>query len=258
MMISPQTYVSQYKNCTLEQCIAARDELIEELKEFELDPVYDRDATMFPTPMTQYSVQVDYLKELCDLIAQKIAEADPDYEPEILSTIEIRKAGISKTGAQCVVNAANTRLQEGGGVCGIIFEEAGSLRLQKACDEIGGCKTGKAVITPGFDLCEYIIHAVGPVYQDGNHHEPQDLYSCYRTSLDIARENDIKSIAFPLISAGIFGYPKDQAWRKALQACSDWINDNSDYEIEIIFAIIDDKILELGKQIAKDLEINLV
>ena len=83
MMISPQTYVAQYKNCTLEQCIAARDELIEELKEFELNPVYDREATMLPTPMTQYSVQVDYLKELCDLIAQKIAEADPDYEPEI-------------------------------------------------------------------------------------------------------------------------------------------------------------------------------
>ena len=74
MMISPQTYVAQYKNCTLEQCVAARDELIEELKEFELDPVYDRDAMMLPTPMTQYSVQVDYLKELCDLIAQKIVD----------------------------------------------------------------------------------------------------------------------------------------------------------------------------------------
>ena len=256
MMISPETYVSRFKNCTLDQCIAERDELIKELKKFEFDPDYD--SSMDPSPLTQYSVQVEYLKVLCDLIADKVAQADPGYEPESSSTIEIRKVGITKTGAQCVVNAANSSLQEGGGVCGIIFEEAGPVRLQKACDKIGGCKTGKAVITPGFDLCEYIIHAVGPVYRDGNHHEPQDLYSCYRTSLDIAKGNGITSIAFPLISAGIFGYPKDGAWRKALQACNDWIKDNVDYQIEIIFAIIDDKILELGKQTAEDLGIEIV
>ena len=240
----------------MDQCIAERDELIKELKKFEFDPDYD--SSMDPSPLAQYSVQVEYLKALCDLIADKVAQADPGYEPESSSTIEIRKVGITKTGAQCVVNAANSSLQEGGGVCGIIFEEAGPVRLQKACDKIGGCKTGKAVITPGFDLCEYIIHAVGPVYRDGNHHEPQDLYSCYRTSLDIAKGNGITSIAFPLISAGIFGYPKDGAWRKALQACNDWIKDNVDYQIEIIFAIVDDKILELGKQTAEDLGIEIV
>ena len=255
-MISPETYVEQYRNCTLKQCIDARDELIKELKEFELDPDYQ--GMILPSSLTQYKVSVEYLKALCDLIAEKVNQEDPNYEPEILSTIEIRKAGITKTGAECVVNAANSSLQEGGGVCGVIFEDAGAYRLQKACDRIGGCPTGKAVITPGFDLCDYIIHAVGPVYQDGNHHEPQDLYSCYRTSLDIARENGIRSIAFPLISAGIFGYPKDQAWRKALQACDDWIRDNADYEIEIIFAIIDDGILELGRQTAEELNIEVV
>ncbi len=256
MMISPQTYVFQYRNCTLEQCISARDKLIEELKEFELDPDYE--SGIDPSPLVQYKVKVDYLKALCDLIAERVEKADPCYEPEIFSTIEIRKVGITKTGAECVVNAANSSLQEGGGVCGVIFEDAGAYRLQKACDRIGGCRTGSAVITPGFDLCEYIIHAVGPVYKDGKHHEPQDLYSCYKTSLDIARGNGIKSIAFPLISAGIFGYPKDQAWKKALQACNDWIKDNSDYEIEIIFAIIDDKILELGRRTAEELGVDIV
>ena len=256
MMIAPETYAEQFKDCTIEQCIQARDELLEELKEFELHPRYEE--MMLPSPLTQYKVKVDYLKELCDLIKEKVEQADPNYIPEFLSTIEIRKAGITKTGAECVVNAANTYLQQGGGVCGVIFNAAGADRLQKACDKIGGCKTGKAVITPGFDLCKYIIHAVGPVYQDGKHHEPQDLYNCYRTSLDIARENEVASIAFPLISAGIFGYPKEEAWRKALQACDDWIINNNDYQIEIIFAIIDDEILELGNKIAQDLGIGIL
>ena len=255
MMISPQAYAAQFKNCTLEQCIQERDELLSELKEFELNPVYDRDAMIKPTPMTQYKVKVECLKELCDLIREKIEQADPDFKPDIFSTIEIRKAGITKTGAQCVVNAANSQLQQGGGVCGIIFDAAGADRLQKECNKIDGCRTGKAVITPGFDLCEYIIHAVGPIYQDGKHHEPQDLYSCYKTSLDIARENGITSIAFPLISTGIFGYPKKEAWRKALQACDDWMKENNDYALQIIFAIIDDQILELGKQIAEELNV---
>ena len=256
MMIAPETYAEQFKDCTIEQCIQARDEMLEELKEFELHPRYEE--TMLPSPLTQYKVKVDYLKELCDLIKEKVEQADPNYIPEFLSTIEIRKAGITKTGAECVVNAANTYLQQGGGVCGVIFNAAGADRLQKACDKIGGCKTGKAVITPGFDLCKYIIHAVGPVYQDGKHHEPQDLYNCYRASLDIARENEIASIAFPLISAGIFGYPEEEAWRKALQACDDWIINNNDYQIEIIFAIIDDEVLELGNKIAQDLGIGIL
>lgn len=256
MMISPQTYAEQFKNYTLEQCVAERDELITQLKEFELNLNFD--SLIFPTPLTQYNVRVEYLKALCDLIADKVAQADPNYEPVILSSIEIRKVGITKTDAQCVVNAANNSLQEGGGVCGIIFNSAGADRLQKACKSIGGCKTGKAVITPGFDLCDYIIHAVSPIYRDGNHNEAQDLYSCYRTTLDIARGNDIKSIAFPLISSGIYGYPKDEAWRTALQACDDWMRENYDYQLEIIFAIIDDKVFELGKQIAEELNIYIV
>ena len=97
MMISPQTYAEQFKNYTLEQCVAERDELITQLKEFELNLNFD--SLIFPTPLTQYNVRVEYLKALCDLIADKVAQADPNYEPVILSSIEIRKVGITKTDA---------------------------------------------------------------------------------------------------------------------------------------------------------------
>ena len=169
-----------------------------------------------------------------------------------MTTIEIRKCGITSTEAEAVVNAANDQLLAGGGVCGVIFKAAGYDKLQKACDEIGGCKTGDAVITPGFDLCKYIIHAVGPIYRDGKHHEAEDLYDCYRSSLQLAKNYKIKSIAFPLISSGIYGYPVKDAWIQALQACNDWIKDNSDYDIKIIFTIISDDVLEIGKQIQEE------
>ncbi len=173
------------------------------------------------------------------------------------STVEIRKVGITNTGAKCVVNAANSSLKEGGGVCGVIFLAAGAAELQEACDKIGHCDTGKAVITPGFHLCDYIIHAVGPMYMGGKRNEPEQLYSCYINSLDLAKENNVKSIAFPLISSGIFGYPKEGAWRQALQACKDWIEKNDDYSIAIEFAIIDKDLIELGLKIADELGLTI-
>ena len=173
-----------------------------------------------------------------------------------MSCIDIRLIGITDLDADCIVNAANSGLAMGSGVCGAIFRAAGAKELQAACDKIGGCPTGEAVITPGFGLkAKYIVHAVGPIWHGGNHHEPQDLYSCYRESLDRAKENDCHSIGFPLISAGIFGYPKDKAWRKALQSCSDWIKKNPDYDINIVFAVLDDRILELGQKTMEDLGI---
>ena len=173
-----------------------------------------------------------------------------------MSTIEIKKKGITDLNTECIVNAANSGLAMGSGVCGAIFRAAGARELQAACDKIGHCPTGSAVITPGFALkAKYVIHAVGPIWHDGNHHEPQDLYSCYRESLERARKNNCHSIGFPLISAGIFGYPKDKAWRKALQSCSDWIKKNPDYNIDIVFAVLDDRILELGQRTMKELGI---
>ena len=173
-----------------------------------------------------------------------------------MSRIEIRKIGITDLDTDCIVNAANSGLAMGSGVCGAIFRAAGPRDLQAACDKIGHCPTGGAVITPGFALkAKYVIHAVGPIWRDGNHHEPQDLYSCYRESLERAKEKDCHSIGFPLISSGIFGYPKDKAWRKALQSCSDWLKKNPDYDMDIVFAVLDDRILELGQRTMKELGI---
>lgn len=172
-----------------------------------------------------------------------------------MSAIKIQNISVTKLKVDAIVNAANDGLWEGGGVCGAIFREAGSVELTKACKAIGGCKTGNAVITPGFKLpARFIIHAVGPRWRDGNQNEPQLLYSAYKQSLLVAKENDCHSIGFPLISAGIFGYPIDQAWRKVIQACQDFIKDNTDYEIEIIFAVLDDGIKAIGEQTLKDLQ----
>lgn len=171
-----------------------------------------------------------------------------------MSSIEARKISITDLETDAIVNAANENLWAGGGVCGAIFRAAGIRELQAACDAIGHCDTGSAVITPGFNLkAKYVIHAVGPVWYGGDHREPQLLYGCYKKSLELARENDIHSIGFPLISAGIFGYPADKAWRKAVQACRDFIQGNPDYDIDIIFAVIGDDILELGEQTIREL-----
>lgn len=170
-------------------------------------------------------------------------------DSEHKNSIEIRKIGITKLNVDAVVNAANEGLWEGGGVCGAIFREADSRELTKACSAIGHCKTGSAVITPGFKLpAKYIIHAVGPVWHGGDKNEPQLLYSAYKQSLIVAKENNCHSIAFPLISAGIFGYPKDKAWRKALQACQDFLRNNPDYDMQIIFAVLDDNIKKIGEE----------
>lgn len=164
-------------------------------------------------------------------------------------SIEIQKISITDVNTDAVVNAANEGLWAGGGVCGAIFKAAGKKELQDACNAIGHCDTGSAVITPGFNLSKYIIHAVGPVWHGGSHREPQQLYGAYRAALRLAAENNCKSIAFPLISAGIFGYPVDKAWRKALQACLDF-----DYkEIQIIFAVLDDNIIRIGRETLAEL-----
>lgn len=166
-----------------------------------------------------------------------------------MSTIEIRKVSITDLDTDAIVNAANEGLWAGGGVCGAIFRAAGHDKLQKACDAIGRCDTGSAVITPGFNLkAKYIIHAVGPVWSGGENKEPQMLYGAYRRSLELAVENGCTSIGFPLISSGIFGYPVDQAWRKAIQACNDFFQKNPDADLQVIFAVLDDGILALGQQ----------
>ena len=169
-----------------------------------------------------------------------------------MSSIDIRKIGITDLDTDCIVNAANSGLAMGSGVCGAIFRAAGPKDMQAACDSIGGCPTGGAVITPGFALkAKYVVHAVGPIWQGGRSKEPEQLYSCYKESLERAKENGCHSIGFPLISSGIFGYPKEQAWDVAIRSCKDWIAANPDHDMEIVFAVLDDKVLALGKEAMK-------
>lgn len=170
-----------------------------------------------------------------------------------MSSIQIKKIGITKLATDCIVNAANSSLMEGGGVCGVIFEDAGPLKLQKACDVYGGCETGSAVITPGFNLkARYIIHAVGPRWAGGTHGEEQALYSCYQASMQLAMDNDCHSIAFPLISSGIFGYPKEDAWKVALRSVADFQKKHSSYQLDAIFAVISDEMYQMGNAILND------
>ena len=162
--------------------------------------------------------------------------------------IEVQKTDITELDVDAIVNAANSQLLEGGGVCGAIFRRAGPAELADACSNIGECKTGGAVITPGFNLlAKFVIHAVGPIWQGGDDNEEELLYSAYRQSLILAKENHCHSIAFPVISSGIYGYPKDEAWQVAVNACNDFLSDNIDYSIDIIFAVLSDESRQMGE-----------
>ena len=170
------------------------------------------------------------------------------------SYIEVKQIDITELNVDAIVNAANSQLQEGSGVCGAIFHKAGSMELTNACSEIGGCKTGNAVITPGFNLqAKYVIHAVGPIWHGGDDNEAELLYNAYKHSLILAKDNNCHSIGFPLISSGIYGYPKNEAWQIAIQACKDFINDNPDYSINIVFAVLSEESKKLGKNIINNI-----
>ncbi len=168
--------------------------------------------------------------------------------------VEIRMLDITKATTDCIVNAANSGLWAGGGVCGAIFRVAGMNELQAACNAIGGCETGSAVITPAFRLpCKYVIHAVGPQWHGGKNGEPEQLYGCYQRSMELVRENGCHSITFPLISAGIYGYPLKEAWAIAIRSVRDFQNANADDPISVTFAVIDERICAAGKEILHEI-----
>jgi O-acetyl-ADP-ribose deacetylase (regulator of RNase III) len=132
-----------------------------------------------------------------------------------MTRLDIVVGDITRETVDAIVNAANEALIRGGGVDGAIHRAAGP-ELQRACKAIGGCPTGEARITPGFRLpARFVIHTVGPVWRGGAAGEPELLASCYRRSLELARDNGCSSIAFPAISTGIYGYPLDAATRIA-------------------------------------------
>lgn len=150
----------------------------------------------------------------------------------------IVRQDITKMKVDAIVNAANTDLLMGGGVCGAIFRAAGAADLQAACDQLAPIRTGQAVITPGFRLAaKYVIHAAGPVY-DARHKEECAvlLASAYRESLQLAHDRGCASIAFPLISSGIYGYPKDRALQVAVSAITDFLAEN---DMDVYLAVFD-------------------
>jgi O-acetyl-ADP-ribose deacetylase (regulator of RNase III) len=135
--------------------------------------------------------------------------------------IAIIDGDITALAVDAIVNAANTMLAPGGGVCGAIHRAAGP-ELAEACAKLGGCDTGEAKITPGFKLpARYVIHTVGPVWSGGGANEDLLLAACYRNSLALAHTHGLKSIAFPAISTGIYGFPPDRAARIAVRTVHD-------------------------------------
>lgn len=139
--------------------------------------------------------------------------------------IEIVEGDITALSVDAIVNAANEALAPGGGVCGAIHKKAGP-ELADACAKLGGCATGEAKITPGFELpAGHVIHAVGPVWGGGERGEGRLLADCYRNALELAAENGLTSIAFPAISTGIYGFPPDRAALIALRTVRETLPD---------------------------------
>ena len=160
----------------------------------------------------------------------------------------IVRQDITKMNVDAVVNAANTELLMGGGVCGAIFKAAGAKELQDACDKKSPIHTGEAVITPAFKLpAKYVIHAAGPVYSHNDKEKSAELLaSAYMNSLRLAVENKCKSIAFPLISSGIYGYPKDEALQVATVAITEFIGEN---DIDVYLAVFDKTAFQVSEQL---------
>jgi O-acetyl-ADP-ribose deacetylase (regulator of RNase III) len=166
--------------------------------------------------------------------------------------MEIIRNDITKMCVDAVVNASNTELKMGGGVSGAIFAAAGAEALKAACESVGGCAVGDAVITGGFGLTAlYVIHTVGPVWRGGDCGEEELLQSCYRNALKLAAENSCKSIAFPLIASGIYGYPKDMALKGAISAISDFLMEN---EMKVYLVVYDRKAFELSGKLFSSVE----
>ncbi|MDY5967478.1 MAG: O-acetyl-ADP-ribose deacetylase [Sphaerochaetaceae bacterium] len=161
--------------------------------------------------------------------------------------ITTTKGDITKLSVDAIVNAANTSLLGGGGVDGAIHRAAGHGLLEE-CITLNGCKTGQSKITKGYNLpAKFVIHTVGPIWHGGNENERELLRSCYITALNLAKENGIKTIAFPAISCGVYHFPLEEACKIATDTVREFISKNNCFE-KIIFIDINDAIIDIYKK----------
>lgn len=162
--------------------------------------------------------------------------------------IQLIQGDITQLNVDAIVNAANNELLPGGGVCGAIHRAAGPA-LAEACRQVGHCATGHAVLTSGGNLkAKFVIHAVGPVWEGGNNKEPQLLAGAYRNSLRLAATHELKSIAFPNISTGIYGYPKEEAAQVAVRTVKDFLAQN-EFPEKVIFCCFDEENMNIYRKL---------